>query len=98
MPHAHEFWIVYHQASRAAKPATAQLVELEHGPAGHMHDLEDVLDHVFAQGFLEARFRTMCWWETLDGTRVSAGRDVQDILASGAGHCPEHALKLIIGT
>ena len=60
-------------------------------------DLEDVLDHVFAQGFLEARFRTMTWWETLDGTLLPASREVHDILSSGAGHCPEHAVKLVIG-
>ncbi|KAI0029847.1 hypothetical protein K488DRAFT_55477 [Vararia minispora EC-137] len=90
-----ELWIVYAQASRAHKPATAQLLDLAH-ECERIQDLEDVLDLVFTRGFVEAHLRTVCWWETPCGTRVPNGRTVSEVVASGSGHCAEHALKLVI--
>jgi hypothetical protein len=51
-----ELWLTYNLTSRASagKPSTAQLIELEF--QNHkLVDLEDVLDHVFRQGFIEAK-------------------------------------------
>ncbi|KAI0042042.1 hypothetical protein FA95DRAFT_1525797 [Auriscalpium vulgare] len=95
MTHITELWLTYHQASRANKPSTAQLVELT--TDGHcMHDLEDVLDHVFQHGFVDAKWRSVAWWEQCDGTKVKASHVVQDLLSVGAGRSPETALRLVI--
>ncbi|KAI0317618.1 hypothetical protein OF83DRAFT_1171823 [Amylostereum chailletii] len=90
-----ELWLTYHQTSRIHKPATAQLIELEHA-GQRLVDLDDVLEHVFERGFVDVKHRTVCWWEQFDGAKVAAGRDVQDLLCAGVGDCPEHALRLVI--
>lgn len=48
--------------SRADHTATTQLIELEFWNR-RLHDLEDVLEHVFQQGFLDAQLRPVSWWE-----------------------------------
>jgi len=40
-----ELWITYHQASRAHKQVTAQLLDVS--DFVRLFDLEDVLDHIF---------------------------------------------------
>jgi hypothetical protein len=92
-----ELWLSYHQASRAGKPATAQLVELERHDRPRLLDLADVLEHVFSNGFVDAKFRTVCWIEAPDGTAIPASRTVADIHAMGHGRGPEHPLRLVIG-
>src|SRR5882757_9428247 len=91
-----ELWLTYHQASRYNKPVTAQLVELEF--QNHkLADLEDVLEHLFRQGFIEAQHRSLSYWENHSGQRLSASRVVEELLKDGAGKCPQSALKLVIG-
>jgi hypothetical protein len=91
-----ELWITYHQASRAHKQVTAQLVDVS--DAAHLFDLEDVLDYVFQQGFIDAKWRSVTWWEDCSAVRLKACSTVQELLTSGAGSTPETALHLIIGT
>ncbi|TFY77796.1 hypothetical protein EWM64_g6217 [Hericium alpestre] len=57
---AEEIWLVYHQVSRTCKPATAQLVDVEFHKYTTM-DLEDLLDHVFLHGYVDAKFRPVSW-------------------------------------
>lgn len=91
-----EFWLTYHQTSRVNKPVTAQLVELEF--QNHkLHDLEDVLEHVFQQGFVEAKHRSVSWWEKKDGVKVKASLSVEELLKQGVGLCQDSALRLVIG-
>lgn len=90
-----ELWITYHQASRAHKQVTAQLLDVS--DAAHLFDLEDVLDHVFEQGFVDPKWRSVVWWEDRTSLRLKAGTTVQDLLTRGAGSGPETALRLIIG-
>lgn len=90
-----ELWITYHQASRAQKQVTAQLLDVS--DVAHLFDLEDVLDHVFDQGFVDAKWRSVTWWEDCTSVRLKAGTTVQDLFARGAGSTPETALRLIIG-
>ena len=92
---ATDLWITYHQASRAHKQVTAQLVDVS--DAVHLFDLEDVLDHVFEQGFVDPKWRSVTWWEDNTIVRLKASSTVQDLLARGAGSTPETALRLIIG-
>ena len=90
-----ELWLVYHQTSRTSKPATAQLIDLE---LQHpLTDLEDVLEHIFQQGFVDAKYRSMTWWEQHDGVSVKATHGVQELLKLGVGRSPETALRLVIG-
>ncbi|KAH9980077.1 hypothetical protein BGW80DRAFT_1248373 [Lactifluus volemus] len=89
-----ELWITYHQASRAHKHMTAQLVDCS--DAAHIYDLEDVLDHIFQQGFVDPKWRSVSWWEDCKSLRLKACDIVQDLLARGAGSTPETALRLII--
>jgi hypothetical protein len=94
---ATEFWLTYHQVSRSSCPVTTQLLELEF----HEHkllDLEDVLDHVFRQGFIEPRLRPQTWWEKKNGVKVRGSSVLEDLLKEGIGGCEKSALKLIIGT
>lgn len=90
-----ELWITYHQASRVDLPSTAQLIKLEH----HEHtlyDLEDVLEYIFSQGFIEAKYRSLTYWERKDGGPVKPSTIVEDLLKQGVGTCQETALRLII--
>jgi hypothetical protein len=74
---------------------TAQLVDCS--DESHIFDLEDVLDHVFQQGFVDPKWRSVSWWEDCKSLRLKACDTVQDLLARGAGSTPETALRLIIG-
>ena len=90
-----ELWLVYHQTSRTSKPATAQLIDLE---LQHpLTDLEDVLEHIFQQGFVDAKYRSMTWWEQHDGVSVKATHGVQELLNLGVGRSYETALRLDVG-
>jgi hypothetical protein len=90
-----ELWITYHQASRAHKQVTAQLVDVS--DAARLFDLEDVLDYVFQQGFVDPKWRSVTWWEDCSAVRLKACSNVQDVLARGVGGSSETALHLIIG-
>ncbi|KDQ62702.1 hypothetical protein JAAARDRAFT_54605 [Jaapia argillacea MUCL 33604] len=92
---ASELWLTYHQASRAHSPATSQLIELEF--QNHkLADLEDVLDYVFAQGFVDPKHRPVSWWEKCDGVKVKGSQCIEELLIQGAGKTQETALKLVI--
>jgi hypothetical protein len=91
-----ELWLTYHQASRYNKPVTAQLVELEFQNQ-KLTDLEDLLEHLFRQGFIEAQHRSLSYWENHSGQRLNAGHALEELLKEGAGKCPQSALRLIIG-
>ncbi|KAF8742602.1 hypothetical protein AX14_003236 [Amanita brunnescens Koide BX004] len=90
-----EFWLTYHFTSRVHLPPTAQLIELEHREH-RLTDLEDVLEHVFRNGFIDAKYRPATWWEKKDGTKVKASFTIDDLLIEGVGKCPDTALKLVI--
>ncbi|KAH7925591.1 hypothetical protein BV22DRAFT_1088751 [Leucogyrophana mollusca] len=90
-----ELWLTYHQVSRCDKPVTAQLIELEFQNQ-KLSDLEDVLEHLFRQGFVEAKHRSLSWWERNDGQKVHGSNTVEELLKLGVGKCPQSALKLVI--
>ena len=90
-----DLWITYHQASRTQKQVTAQLVDVS--DAVNLFDLEDVLDYVFDQGFVDPKWRSVTWWEDNTLVRLKTSSAVQDLLTRGAGSTPETALRLIIG-
>ena len=92
---ATDLWITYHQASRAQKQVTAQLVDVS--DAVHLFDLEDVLDYVFDQGFVDPKWRSVTWWEDNTLARLKTSSTVQGLLGRGTGSTPETALRLIIG-
>lgn len=76
--------------------AAAQLIDVR--AAVHLFDLEDVLDHVFEQGFVDPKLRSVVWWEDCTSVGLKASSAVQDLLMQGAGSTPETALRLIIGS
>jgi hypothetical protein len=90
-----ELWITSHQTSRTHKQVTAQLIDISDNP--RVFDLEDVLDRVFEQGFVDPKWRSVVWWEDCNCVRLKASHTVEDLLAQGAGSRPETALRLIIG-
>jgi hypothetical protein len=90
-----ELWITYNQASRMHEQVTTQLIDV--GDAVHLFDLEDVLDHVFEQGFVDPKLRSVVWWEDCTSVRLEGSSTIQDVLACGAGSTPETALRLVIG-
>lgn len=92
-----ELWLTYHQASRAQHAPTSQLVELD-TKTQKLQDLEDVLDHIFRQGFLDAKLRPVAWWEKASGERVKSSAAVAELLQQGVGKCQETAMRLVIGT
>ena len=83
-----ELWLTCHHVSRCNEPTTAQLIELEF-QNHRLLDLEDVLEHLFRQGFIEAKHRPVSFWENHEGHRVSGAQLVEDILKDGAGKCPQ---------
>lgn len=74
---------------------TTQLIDV--GDDVHLFDLEDVLDHMFEQGFVDPKSRSVVWWEDCTSVRLKASSTVQDLLMRGAGSTPETALRLVIG-
>ncbi|KAG1780497.1 hypothetical protein EV702DRAFT_1023100 [Suillus placidus] len=83
--------------SRCNKPATAQLVELElESQKEKLTDLEDVLEHLFYQGFVEAQHRSLSYWENHSGQRLKPSHALEELLGEGAGKCPQSALRLVI--
>lgn len=90
-----ELWLTYQLASRAhlKNSATTQLIEFQNLK---LTDLEDVLEHVFRQGFVEPQYRPATWWENKEGQKVKASHSVEALLEQGVGRCPETALKLIV--
>ncbi|KAF9054824.1 hypothetical protein BJ165DRAFT_1337235 [Panaeolus papilionaceus] len=90
-----EFWLTYQFASRAHLPPTTQLIELDVNGV-RLCDLEDVLDHVFRQGYVEAKYRPVSWWERKDGVAVKVSQLIEDLVKVGVGKTPEGALKLVV--
>lgn len=91
-----EIWLTYHQTSRASRPSTAQLIDL----ACHSHkltDLEDVLDYIFAEGFVEPKYRPVSYWERNNGEKIKNALGVEELLSQGIGRTEETALRLVIG-
>ena len=78
-----------------SEQVTAQFIEISN--AAHLFDLEDVRDHVFEQGFVDPKLRSVVWWEDCTSVRLKASSTVQDLLVRGAGSTPETALRLVIG-
>ncbi|KXN80656.1 hypothetical protein AN958_08934 [Leucoagaricus sp. SymC.cos] len=96
MTHNGELWLVYQFASRGNAAPTPQLIELEvDGKA--LHDVEDVLEHVFRQGYVEARSRPVATWVRRDGVPVHPSDSVEELLKQGVGKCAETAIVLFIG-
>jgi len=89
---ATEFWLTYQLASRCKQEPTVQLIELDE----KFLDVEDILDHVFRQGYVEPKLRPCARWERQDGQRVKACHLVEDLLEHGVGKTPETALKLVV--
>jgi len=92
---APQLWITYHQASRTHKQVTTELLDVS--DAAHIFDLEDVLDHILNQRYVDSKRRSVIWWEDCTSVRLKSSDTVQDLLACGAGSTPETALHLIIG-
>ncbi|KAI5836282.1 hypothetical protein K523DRAFT_367611 [Schizophyllum commune Tattone D] len=95
MYNASELWLTYQLASRIHSPPTTQLIDLALSPRT-MHDLEDVLDYVFRQGYIEAKYRSSTYWERADGTPVKASESIEGVMTMGVGMTPENPLKLVV--
>lgn len=77
------------------RQVTAQLIDVS--DAAQLFDLEDVLDHIFQQGFVDPKWRSVVWWEECTSMRLKATHAVQELLARGVGNTPASALRLVIG-
>ncbi|TRM63915.1 hypothetical protein BD626DRAFT_568527 [Schizophyllum amplum] len=95
MCNATELWLTYQLASRTHLPPTTQLIDLAL-TAHKMHDLEDVLEHVFREGYIEPKYRSNTYWERADGTPVKASQSIEEVINAGVGMCAETALKLVV--
>jgi hypothetical protein len=91
-----EFWFTYHQNSRSGHPETAQLIDLINCGC-KLVDLEDLLDYVFCQGFIDAKYRSVAYWERNDGCRVKSSGLIEQLVKDGVGVCEQTALRLIVG-
>lgn len=92
---ASELWITYNQVSRVHEQVTAQSIDVS--DASQLFNLEDILDHVYEQGFVDPKLRSFVWWEDCTSVPLKASSTVQELLVRGAGSTPETALRLIIG-
>lgn len=77
------------------RQVTAQLIDVS--DVAQLFDLEDVLDYIFQQGFVDSKWRSVAWWEECTSVRLKASQAVQELLARGAGNTPASALRLVIG-
>ena len=88
--------MTYRQNSRVHHPATTQLIDLD-AHEYQLVDLEDVLDHVFRQGFVDSKHRPVAFWEGQDGRKMKGSLAIEDIFSQGIGRCEQTALRLIVG-
>jgi hypothetical protein len=72
------------------------LIELEF-QSRKLNNLDDVLDHISAQCWVESRFRSVSWWEKPDGTKVPDEVLIGTVLKEGIGTTEDRTLQLIIG-
>lgn len=77
--HTPDLCIACQQERRAQNLVTAQLIEINDGT-----ELEDVLNHVFQQGFVDSNWR------------LKRRRTARDPLVRGPGNTPESALTRVI--
>jgi len=101
LPHHPHHEVVVHEPApttvvvRELAPTT-QLIALE-SPHHRVFTMEDILDHVFRQGYIDARYRPFARWEYGDGYRVSVSQPVEVLFNQGIGRTREGALQLVIG-
>ena len=69
---------------------TAQVIDVS--------DAAHLFDHIFQQGFVDPKWRSVAWWEECTSARLKASHTVQELLPRGAGNSPATALRLVIGT
>ena len=69
---------------------TAQLIDVS--DAAHLFDLEDVLDHVFEQGFVDPKLRSVVWWEDCTSVRLKGKSTVQDLLRARCWKHPRNCV------
>jgi hypothetical protein len=74
---------------------SARLIDVS--DAAQLFDIEDILDHIFQQGFVYPKWRSVAWWEECTSVRLKASHAVQELLARGAGNIPAPALRLVTG-
>ncbi|KAH9002795.1 hypothetical protein EDB86DRAFT_2800281, partial [Lactarius hatsudake] len=55
-----------------------------------------LFDHVFLQGFVDPKWRSVVWLEDCDSVRLKASHTIKDLPANGAANTSETALRLVI--
>jgi len=77
------------------RQVTAQLIDVS--DATQLFDLENVLDYIFQQAFVDPKRRSVAWWEECTSVCFKGSHAVQELLVRRRKH-PLVALRLIIGT
>src|ERR1700742_487711 len=91
-------WFSYVFAHNASAPVIVQRVKLAGSEnARKIEMIAHVTNHIFAQGYVEPKYRSVVHWETACGKKVGECVRVEEVLSWGEGVCEEKPLRLVIG-
>ncbi|KAG6919252.1 hypothetical protein DXG01_008048 [Tephrocybe rancida] len=92
-------WFTYVYRHNASAPHVAQRVKLAAAASqqGRMDLIAHLTNHIFAEGYLSAKLRSVVHWEGACGKKIEEHFRVEEVLSWDLGTCEEKPLRLIIG-
>jgi hypothetical protein len=89
---------VHYEYLHCSRPHTAtQRIRLDLPQMKSCERLAHITNHIFAQGYLPCRARSMVSWKGACGKHIEESVKVEDVLSWGEGVCEEKPLRLVIG-
>ncbi|KAF9493622.1 hypothetical protein BDN71DRAFT_1082659 [Pleurotus eryngii] len=92
-------WFTYNYVNSPTGHVVAQRIKFDTAQVNGapFEKLAHVTNHIFRQGYLPARFRSLVHWEGSCGKRLSEGSSFPEVFAEGFGATEERPLRLVIG-
>ena len=89
---------VHYEYVHCARPHTAtQRIRLDQPQMKGCERMAHITNHIFAQGYLPCRARSMVSWKGSCGKHIEECAKVEDVLSWGEGVCEEKPLRLLVG-
>jgi hypothetical protein len=90
-------WFSYVYTHKNARPVVTQRVKLCNAPDTKLGIIAHLTNHIFHNGYLPARYRTVVTWQGPCGRKIEEHERLDDLLTAGEGLCETSSLRLMIG-
>ncbi len=92
-------WFTYNYVNSPTGHVVAQRIKFDAAQVNGtpFEKLAHVTNHIFKQGYLPAKFRSLVHWEGSCGKRLSEGSSFPEVFAEGFGAIEDRPLRLVIG-